>query len=458
MENRVIDNSVNNPKHSHTRNVLVFLICSGIGIFTFFVPLPNGKMLFEVIYKTFIIKPLGENIKWLILLVCLFNFGGLILGKTGKDKSGFLYKKFHDYSVVQMINVVLGLLFIIIALADVGPWFLRDDKTVKYMIFEIFPFTCGCLTVGGMVLPLLTHYGILEFVGILLEPIMRPVLKLPGKAAIDTIASIVGAAVVGIFLTTSLYHDNQYTDREALSITTSFSLNSVGYCAFLIGVVGMTHMFGIMFLAYLIVAYIIAAIIVRIPPVSLHPDIYENGTILKNNNKGTGEKYEGGLLKEGFRRALQKADQTDNVFKDVIHGTIGGFMVFVEIIPMMAVIGGISLAVYHYTPIIKILSMPLAPYISLFGIQEASLAAESIFLGGIELAMPAFTIAESTNIQAVQFFVVMVSLVQVLYITETMLPIISFGLPVKLWELIVIWVERTLIAIPLMAIVTHILF
>lgn len=125
---------------------------------------------------------------------------------------------------------------------------------------------------------------------------------------------------------------------------------------------------------------------------------------------------------------------------------------------MMAVIGGISLAVYHYTPIIKILSMPLAPYISLFGIQEASLAAESIFLGGIELAMPAFTIAESTNIQAVQFFVVMVSLVQVLYITETMLPIISFGLPVKLWELIVIWVERTLIAIPLMAIVTHILF
>lgn len=52
----------------------------------------------------------------------------------------------------------------------------------------------------------------------------------------------------------------------------------------------------------------------------------------------------------------------------------------------------------------------------------------------------------------------MVSLVQVLYITETMLPIIFFRIPAKLKDILSLWVVRTLVAIPVVAVLTHILY
>ncbi|WP_352418603.1 nucleoside recognition domain-containing protein [Proteiniborus sp.] len=445
-------------KHPFLRNFLVFVIGSALGIFIFFVPAFNGKMPFEVLQKALVINPLGDKVPYVIMGMVTFNLFGYIYGKTLAKEGTYLHKRFGKSSKIKGINYFLAFVFVIMALTQKGIPFLYHESTVPYMIREIFPFTIGCLTVGGLVLPLLTSYGILELVGVMLEPIMRPVLKLPGKAAIDSIASVVGAAVVGIFLTTSLYHDNQYTEKEAISISSGFSLNSVGYCAFLVSYVGLSSKFNSMFLIYLLIAYIIAAIIVRIPPICKHADVYENGTIQTEEMRKENNKYTKGQLKVGFNRAIQKADTSDNVLKDLIVGAFNGFMVVVEIIPMMVVIGGIMLAVYNFTPIIQFASKPLIPLISLVGVPEAPLAAEAIFLGGIELFMPSIAVTAGTANEAVRYFVVMVSMVQVLYITETMLPLISFGLPVKFWELIVIWLERTIIAIPLVAIAMHLAF
>ncbi|WIV13059.1 nucleoside recognition domain-containing protein [Proteiniborus sp. MB09-C3] len=447
-----------NLKHSFMRNFLVFLIGSAIGIFIFFVPAFNGKMPFEILQKTLVINPLGDKVPYVIIGIVAFNLFGYIYGKTLAREGSYFNKKFANNSKIKGLNYFLAFVFVIMALTQKGIPFLYHETTVPYMIREIFPFTIGCLTVGGLVLPLLTSYGILELAGVMLEPIMRPVLKLPGKAAIDSLASIVGAAVVGIFLTTSLYHDNQYTDKEALSIASGFSLNSVGYCAFLVSYVGLSARFNSMFLIYLLIAYIIAAIIVRIPPICRHSDTYENGAIQTEEMRRENKKFTKGQFRRGFVKAIEKADTSDNVVKDLIFGAFNGFMVVVEIIPMMVVIGGLMLAVYNFTPIIQIASRPLIPLISLVGVPEAALAAESIFLGGIELFMPSIAVTAGTANEAVRYFVVMVSMVQVLYITETMLPLISFGLPVKFWELIVIWLERTLIAIPLVAIAMHLVF
>ena len=445
-------------KHPFIRDLLVFVIGSLLGIFIFFVPAFNGKMPFEVMYKTLIINPLGNNVKYVVLGIVAFNLFGYIYGKTLAKEGSYFFKKFASNSKIKGLNYFLAFAFVVMALTQKGIPFIYHEATVPYMIREIFPFTIGCLTIGGFVLPLLTSYGILELAGVMLEPIMRPVLKLPGKAAIDSIASIVGAAVVGIFLTTQLYHDNQYTDKEALSIASGFSLNSVGYCAFLVSYVGLGGMFNQMFLTYLVIAYIMAAIIVRIPPVSKHSDTYENGVIQTEEMRKENKKFYKGQFKLGFIRAIEKADTSDNVIKDLILGGFNGFMVVVEIIPMMVVIGGLMLSVYKFTPIIQIASKPLIPLISLMKVPEAPLAAEAIFLGGIELFMPSLAVTAGTINEAVRYFVVMVSMVQVLYITETMLPLISFGLPVKFWEIVVIWLERTVIAIPLVAIAMHIFF
>ena len=41
------------------------------------------------------------------------------------------------------------------------------------MIKDVLPHTMGILPVGGLLLPLLASFGLLEFVGTMLEPIMK---------------------------------------------------------------------------------------------------------------------------------------------------------------------------------------------------------------------------------------------------------------------------------------------
>ncbi len=444
-------------KHSFNRNFLLFLFGAIVGIVIFFVPI-NGVLPFETLYKTLLLKPLGNNVIYIILAIVSFRFFGYIYAKTLAKKDTWIYKLFQNDSKLKILVYLIAFTFTLMVIFQKGIPIFYSDKTAGMMIKEVLPFTISILPIGGAVLPFLTAYGILELVGAILEPVMRPVLKLPGKAAIDTLASIVGAAVVGIFLTTTLYHDNQYTDREALSIASGFSLNSVGYCAFLVGYVGLISRFSNMFILYLIICYIIAAIIVRIPPISKHKDIYKNGIVQTKEMRSENIKLNKEQIKKGFNNAIMKADTSEGLLKDMGKGFLDGVLVLTTIVPTMIAIAGIGLAIYEFTPVIDIISKPLVPIISLLRVPEPVLAAKAVFTGGIELFVPSILVTAGTTIEATRYFVVMVTMVQVLYITETILPIIGFGLPVKLWELIVIWVERTLIAMPLVAITMHLLF
>lgn len=352
----------------------------------------------------------------------------------------------------------LAFAFTVMVILQKGIPIFYSDKTAGMMIKDVLPHTMCILPIGGLFLPFLASFGILQVVGALLEPIMRPILKLPGKSALDAVYSIVGAAVMGIFFTSTLYHDNEYTDKEASCISTSFSLNSVGYCAFLIGYVGLMSNFSSLFLQYSLIAFIMSAIIIRIPPLSRHADIYENGIQQTDEMRKENSRYNMEQIKKGFNDALLKADESEGLLVEVKSGLLSGIEILFSIVPMMIAIAGLGLAVYEFTPIISILSKPLVAFTSLLGVADPAIAAEAIFTGIIDLFLPSVVIGAAETVEATRYFVVMVSLLQILYITETMLPVISFGLPVKFWELIVIWLERTLIAMPIIAIFMHILF
>lgn len=451
---RIKDSEMN---YSFKRNLSLLIFTAIVGAIIFFVPI-NGKLPFETIYKTLLLKPLGTNTRFVALGFILFRVVGYIYSKTIAKQDSWMYRFFQKDTIKSFALYLVALAFILMVIFQRGIPFLYSPKTAGMMVEEVFPFTISILPIGGAILPFLTAYGILELVGAILEPIMRPVLKLPGKAAIDTIASIVGAAVVGIFLTTQLYHDKQYTEKEALTITSGFSLNSVGYCAFLVGYVGLGAMFGKMFAIYLVIAYIISMIIVRIPPISKHTNIYKDGTEQTEAMRRESVKLNKDQIIKGFEKGIMKADSSPNLLVAIGKGFIDGVLVLTSLIPMMIVVGGVALAILEFTPLIDIISKPLVPIVSLLGVPEAALAAKAVFIGGIELFVPSIVVTAGTTIEATRYFVVMVTMVQVLYIAETMLPIITFGLPVKLWELFVIWLQRTLIAMPLVALTMHMIF
>ena len=444
-------------QYTRTRNLIVLVTCSVIGLFMFFVPI-SGRMPLEWIYRKTILEPASSFNHWLAFGFIVLRLFLYIYGKHFAKEGSYFHEMFELEGTGKLFVYIIAVLLIIMVVFQIGPNWLNSDKAAGFMVFEVFPFTISILLVAGVILPFLTSFGLLEIVGSFLEPIMRPLLRLPGKAAIDTIASVVGAAVTGIFITATMYKRNEYTQKEALSIASGFSLNSVGYCAFLVGYVGLGHMFGSLFLIYLVIAYIVGAIVVRIPPISKHKDVYYDGSIQSESVRKQHVKYNKELIRRGYENALMRADSQGSVFKTMVKGFIESFFVISSLLPIMIVIGGFALAIYNFTPIVDYLSIPFIPIVKLLGVPEPLLAAKAVFTGGIELFVPSMLVTAGTEVMATRFFVVMVTMMQVLYITETMLPIKQFGIPVKLWELLVIWLIRTVLLMPPVALVMHLLF
>lgn len=266
-------------KNPYWKCFLKFLIASSLGITIFFVPI-KGRLLFEVIYKDFFLNMvLGNMVQPLITICPVIMLCGYIYSNHICRGDNAVKRFFEEDTRFHFVLYLLGSIFAIMYYFQFGWEFAYSEKTGGVMIGETLNFTISIVPVAGAVLPLLAGYGLLEAIGAFLEPFMRPVFKVPGKSALDTIASIVGAAVVGIMFTASLYKEKHYTVKEAFFISSSFSLNSVGYCAFLIGYVGLLDSFGLIFLLYCIVTYAVAAIVCRIPPVSKYPDIYSDGSV-----------------------------------------------------------------------------------------------------------------------------------------------------------------------------------
>ena len=100
------------------------------------------------------------------------------------------------------------------------------------------------IIIAGLFVVFVTDFGLLELIGALIEPLMRPVFKVPGYASIDAVTSFVANPTLGIFLTNRLYKEKMYTTREAASIATNFSFISLGFFAVLVESAGILDHYG----------------------------------------------------------------------------------------------------------------------------------------------------------------------------------------------------------------------
>ena len=95
---------------------------------------------------------------------------------------------------------------------------LSGLKMWWYIVFpSLLPFF--------IIAELLIGFGIVTFVGVLLEPIMRPIFKVPGVGGFVLVMGMVSGFPAGAKITTRLYEEKQLTKTEAerLAAFTNFS-------------------------------------------------------------------------------------------------------------------------------------------------------------------------------------------------------------------------------------------
>ena len=434
--------------HVNAKNLLKFILGSAFGIAMFLVPIPQGESFTTLLdyLKNFLKSLFGGSLPYILLVIvvgsAILTVYDYICKPDWIRKNHYLSKAFST-TPLYLVSKVIGAIVIAMVVLGKGPEFILSADTGASMVS--LSGTLFCIVLGfSFILPFLTDCGIMEFLGVLLRPVVRPLFHVPGRASVDLMASWFGASNAAVILTREQYMKGFYTKREAGYIMTNFSLVSIPFCLLVADTVGIANLFPAFYLCICVVGIILAVIIVRIPPIRTIPDTYQERAGKQLHEEVPQEK---GILNYALEISCKRAEgfNAKGVLASGMEVVMG--MVF-DLIPIVIAWGTIALVIATYTPVFNWISYPMGLYMKLFGVKEAFAAAPATLVGFTDMFIPALLLGSISAVKT-KFIVGVLSLVQIIYLTEVGTIIIKSEIPLNLWKLFVIFMERTLIAIPL---------
>lgn len=450
------------------KNKVKFIIPSLLGVLLFMVPVKYdgditisiaiiSKKLLAILSETQI-GSIDNLPIWIItFLVCLSALGSIVY-KVFKPKfmteNKFLTTLF-SVSTIWFIGRILGAAFCIMSLFKVGPEFIWSGSTGNFVLNDLLTILFSIFLFAGLFLPLLLNFGLLEFFGALLTKVMRPIFTLPGRSSIDCITSWLGDGTLGIMLTSKQYDEGFYTKREAAVIATTFSAVSITFSLIVIDTVGLAHMF-IPFYITVSIAGIVAAIIVpRIPPLSRKSNTYVDGGEGKNKEV-IPEGYTS--LSYGYERALVKASKNESFVEFFIDGIKNVIDMWLGVIPIVMAMATLALIVAEYTPIFQVLGLPFVPILQILQVPEAVEASRTLVVGFADMLLPSVLASSTITSEMTRFIIACTSVTQLIYMSEVGGVLLGSKIPISIKELIFIFLQRTLVTLPVVVLIANILF
>lgn len=433
-----------------TKDIIKFFILSAIGVFLYFIPM-DGSRVPVVILVGLIKSVLGNNLKYLVLLALVILVGTIFGAKVLRLEA--CVKLHKDDKNSKLIHYILALLVVLAVWFQLPPAAIFADERIGGQILSLAGTVMLTVSVCGWFIVFILKSGIVEFVGGLLEPFMRPLFRMPGEAAVNCLSSYVVSAAVGVYMTDQYYENKTYTAREAVAAATCFSTISVGYVGVLCSIGKIEHMYGTILALTFVLVFLMTIIMVRIPPISMGKDIYIDGTekvAKQKDTTGNESRFQQALN----RAALHSREFTVRAFFDSL---ISSLKFSQKIIAYMIPIVIVTLTIVHLTPVFTWLGKPIAPILGLLGLPDAQAIAPSVLLGFIEVSLPAISVSTGVAAQSV-FFVIMLSIMQIVFMTEAGNAMLGAKFHMSFKDLVIHFVVRTVIAVPLLAVISHILF
>ncbi len=434
--------------HVTTKNLLKFLLGSAFGILMFLVPVPQGESFTTLLdfLKSWVKGLFGGSLPYIIMVILIVSAIVSLYDYFAKPewirKNHYLTRAFST-TPLYLVSKILGAVIIVMVVFKIGPEAVISADTGATMV-DLCGTLFSIVLSFSFILPFLTDCGIMEFLGVIAKPVVRPLFHVPGRASVDLIASWFGASNAAVILTREQYMKGFYTKREAGYIMTNFSLVSIPFCLMVADTMGVANLFPSFYLCICVTGIILAVIIARIPPICTLPDTYREAVGKQINEEIPQEKE---VLAYAVEMSCRRAEQF--TLKTV--GTAGlEVMVgmFFDLIPIVVSWGTIALMIATYTPFFNWVSYPMGMFLNVLGVPEAFAAAPATLVGFTDMFIPALLAVGLTSVKT-KFVIGVLSLVQIIYLTEVGTIIIKSEIPLNFWKLLVIFLERTVIAIPL---------
>ena len=448
---------------SSSKGKIKFIIGSLIAAFLFLTPIPTEEA-FDI--------PLGLVISWMRDTFVFENFLGFesislgviiamittaiavvgtVLAYVVKPKFIMENEKLKETFLahpVFAISRIIGFIFMIMVWFDFGPAFV-SEWVGDLMINTLVNGLVFIFLILALAIPILTDFGLMEFIGTLIKRFVNTLFILPGRAAVDLAGSWFGSSSVSVMITTDQHEKGYYTGREAAAICVNFAFVSLPFSLVVANTLDLGASFPLWYLMISIICVILGIILPRIWPLRQIPDVYLEGV-----GKQIDEEVEegGSRFAKAVSLAGERAERT--TASGVIKSGLSFYVsVFMDLIPVITAWGIIAMALEAYTPIFGWISAPMGLLLTLFGISSEY--ATTTIVGFVDMFIPALMLGEAAF--RTRFILGALSIVQIIYMAETGVLIARSRIPLGVGKLFLIFMIRTLMALPLIVFFTWVL-
>jgi nucleoside recognition membrane protein YjiH len=401
----------------------------------FFVPINLfGESTIPLDHIVNIIKDNLPNLSTFYVFVIII-IGGILPFKTKtykKDKITF------TFSILKF----LGIFVAIMAVFNIGPSFFMTPNMIPFLYNKLVIPVGLVVPVGAVFLSFLIGYGFLEFAGVIMQPVMKPIFKTPGKSAVDAVASFAGSYSLALLITNRVFKEGKYNAKEAFIIATGFSTVSASFMMVVAKTLGIMDMWNIYFWSTLAITFITTAIVIRMRPTSKVKEEYYNGV-----NKEE-EEIKSDRLKIALEQGLEVAEGAPNLIECIRSNIADGIKMTTGILPTILSVGLIGLVLAEFTPIFDIFGYILYPItyvLSFLGLEDPMLVAKASTLSLAEMFLPATLIGESLNVLT-RYVIGVISISSILFFSASIPCMLSTDIPFKIKDMVIIWFQRIVVS------------
>ncbi len=422
-----------NAHGSRGASLFKLIVYSLIGIFVFFVPVTiAGKSTIPLDHAATAVAAYARPvaIAFVCLLILYGAFAPFVQGKWRENTTQAVF------SLLRVLGVVLTAMY----LFNVGPAALFAPDMLPFL-FDKLVLSVGLIVpIGALALGFLVGYGLLEFTGVLVQPVMRPIWRTPGWSAIDAVASFVGSYSLALLITDRVFREGKYTVREAAIIATGFSTVSATFMVIVAKTLGLMGSWNLYFWTTFVVTFIVSAITARLWPLAgmEHPGD-------RDQPLPAGRSRWQAAIDAGVEQASTAKSLTETLRENFMDGLRMAAM----ILPSIMAVGLLGLLAAKYTPIFDVLGLLLYPFTWVAQFADPMLAAKSMASGLAEMFLPAILLKDADI--GLKFTAAVVSVSQVLFLSASIPCVLATSIPFRFRDLLVIWYIRTALSILLTA-------
>ncbi|NLU11533.1 MAG: YjiH family protein [Tepidanaerobacter acetatoxydans] len=411
-----------------------FIFLNLLGIFMFFVPITiRGASSIPIDHIVTFIRQIpyfGIIYAGIVIII------GAILP--------FINKTWNKDAVTVIFSIfkVMGIFVYFLAVFKLGPESIHTPGMLPFVFNKVVIPVTMLVPVGAVFLAFLIEYGLMEFIGVFMRPIMRSIWKVPGRAAVDAVASFVGSYSVALLITNRVYKEGYYSNKEACIIATGFSTVSATFMVVVAKTLGLMDKWNMYFWGTLIITFIVTAITARIYPLSKKSDLgYNDREVIPEPKAESGK-----LLITALKEGLEACEAAPRVIDGVVKNFKDGIGLALSIGPTLMSIGFFGLILAEFTPIFDILGYIFLPFTMLLGFKtEAALLAKACAISLPEMFLPVSIVASASP--TVQAVVAIVCVSEILFFSASIPCILSTEIAIDIKDILIIWVERIILSL-----------